>query len=282
VAKAFLISLLAVAFAGSAAASPFASDKKAQVDLVIDHMKAAPGDEVRIGVRFTMKPTWHIYWKNPGDAGTAPSFAWTLPEGVEASEPQFPVPVSFQGGGLTAYGYKETIIFPATLTVPANATPGSELTIELATDYLVCDPNVCIPESATARLTLPIAAEAEIDVEATNTLLAARGRLPMDQRAAREAGADILVAEPTRVIATLPEGATDVELFPLPPKNLEATPGDVVENPPGTNQYALPLRLRRLGNAQYRDFPAVVAWTTADGRRMGASITITGWMEGAR
>ena len=41
-----------------------------------------------------MKPDrgWHGYWSNPGDAGQGMQLDWTLPEGAQAGEPQYPVP----------------------------------------------------------------------------------------------------------------------------------------------------------------------------------------------
>ena len=33
------------------------------------------------GLYFKLEPGWHIYWKNPGDAGEPPHIQWTLPAG---------------------------------------------------------------------------------------------------------------------------------------------------------------------------------------------------------
>src|SRR5258708_11865765 len=51
----------------------------------------APG-LVDAGLYFKLESGWHVYWKNPGDAGQPPKIAWTLPNGVFAGPIKFPAP----------------------------------------------------------------------------------------------------------------------------------------------------------------------------------------------
>src|SRR5262245_51255782 len=37
--------------------------------LLVDQAQAVPGGRVRAGVLLKMDPGWHIYWRNPGEAG---------------------------------------------------------------------------------------------------------------------------------------------------------------------------------------------------------------------
>ncbi len=55
-----------------------------RTDIVADMQSIEPGRPFRVAVRFSVADTWHINWINPGDAGLAPSVAWTLPEGFIA------------------------------------------------------------------------------------------------------------------------------------------------------------------------------------------------------
>src|SRR5690606_13840664 len=111
------------ALAGQPGAGP-----KGQVSLVVPKTTVQPGETLQVGVRFTMAPEWHIYWKNPGDSGQAPNFRWSLPGGGasrmmrgsewSATDPQFPVPVRWvDAGGLVGFGYTGAVVFPAEVTI---------------------------------------------------------------------------------------------------------------------------------------------------------------------
>jgi thiol:disulfide interchange protein DsbD len=63
-----------------------------QVELIAD--RAAPGDSMRLGLKFDLEPGWHIYWQNPGDSGGPPEAAWTLPPGMMATGFEWPAPGS--------------------------------------------------------------------------------------------------------------------------------------------------------------------------------------------
>ena len=49
------------------------SSKRAVATLVSDTDAVQPGTPVRVGLRLRMADGWHTYWKNPGDAGAAPT-----------------------------------------------------------------------------------------------------------------------------------------------------------------------------------------------------------------
>jgi hypothetical protein len=58
----------------------------------------------------TISPTpgWHLYWENPGDNGSPPTFELTLPAGWQAGPTVYPRPeVSSMDGGVF-YGYSRT------------------------------------------------------------------------------------------------------------------------------------------------------------------------------
>ncbi len=77
-------------------------------------------------------PTWHVYWRNPGDSGLAPSLRLNLPEGFVAEGPlEFPRP-SVLGKTDIVYGYEGKVAllqrvrapkeFPAQQHITAKAT----------------------------------------------------------------------------------------------------------------------------------------------------------------
>jgi len=112
-----------------------------------------PGKALWLGLKIEHQPNWHTYWKNPGDSGLPTTLTWSLPEGVIAGDISWPTPKRLPIGPLMNYGYKDTLLLPVAVTVPANFT-GDSLDIELRADWLVCK-DVCIPESGNFVLKLP-------------------------------------------------------------------------------------------------------------------------------
>jgi thiol:disulfide interchange protein DsbD len=113
----------------------------------------APGKPVQLALRIEHQPNWHTYWKNPGDSGLPTTLSWTLPEGVQAGEPQWPTPKKLALGPLVNYGYDGVLLLPVALTLPPGfAAPTLE--VKLAAEWLVCK-DVCIPESGEFSLSLP-------------------------------------------------------------------------------------------------------------------------------
>ena len=53
---------------------------KVQARLVAEG-EAKPGASVWIALEEVIRPSWHTYWINPGDAGLATTIDWTLPPG---------------------------------------------------------------------------------------------------------------------------------------------------------------------------------------------------------
>ncbi len=66
----------------------------------------------RVGLYFKLEPGWHIYWKNPGDAGEPPHIQWTLPKGITVGPMQFPAPKRLPLGPLMDFGYEDEVLFP--------------------------------------------------------------------------------------------------------------------------------------------------------------------------
>lgn len=104
---------------------------------------------VTIALRFQIAPEWHLYWKNPGDAGLAPKAQWTLPEGFTVSDFQFPTPHKIATETAVDYGYDNELILLATLTPPK--TPTRNFTLKAELNWLVCRES-CIPGDATVEL----------------------------------------------------------------------------------------------------------------------------------
>lgn len=103
---------------------------------------------VALGLRLTLKPGWHTYWRNPGDSGEPPTLRLSTPQGAAAALVGWPVPERIDVGGIISYGHHGDTLFVARATLPAGATR-----IEADATWLVCE-KVCVPESGRFKLDL--------------------------------------------------------------------------------------------------------------------------------
>ena len=257
---------------------------KARIELIVPQTSVRPGETLAVGVKFIMEPGWHIYWKNPGDAGQPPCFEWSLPGGGASrmmrgsewtgTEPQYPVPVRWEdAGGIVGYGYTGTVVFPAEIKVPPSATPGQLVDVGVASNYMVCK-DVCLVEWASASVQLTVSAESALDEEAQDpaavkAIEEARQALPVPAQGAKiEAGEGGLVT----VTVPVPSGAKNVSFFPNPPGGLVVEDLETGTVPDG---FKAQFRLRTLAGAKVeaKAFEAVVGYDTNQGRR-GVSVEI--------
>ena len=82
--------------------------------------RSAPGETVWVALHLEMRPGWHVYWRNPGDAGLPPEIAWKLPSGFTAGEIAWPTPERFvDNDQIGNYGYAGSV----DLLVPVTGQP---------------------------------------------------------------------------------------------------------------------------------------------------------------
>jgi DsbC/DsbD-like thiol-disulfide interchange protein len=113
------------------------------VSLVSDVSSIKPGQSFHIGVHFVIAPPWHIYWKNPGDAGLPTRLSWQLPEAFSAGPINWPIPQVFmQAGNLIGYGYAGQALFVSQVTASANLSQ-KEIEFKADVHWLGCA-DVCV------------------------------------------------------------------------------------------------------------------------------------------
>jgi DsbC/DsbD-like thiol-disulfide interchange protein len=146
--------------------------------LLADVATLRPGQAFSLGVELRMKPGWHVYWKNPGDAGLPTAIEFVVPDGFVVGALQWPVPVRFdEPGGIVGYGYGESVMLIARVTAPPALAPGAPLRFGAKARWLSCE-KVCIPGKADLELALTAGAEA---ASANRALFDAwSARLPVD------------------------------------------------------------------------------------------------------
>src|SRR5204863_4386142 len=135
--------LLLVLLAGPAFAQAVVKTDNVRAELLSEVSTVKPGEPFWAGLRLTLRPKWHTYWKNPGESGLPTEIAWKLPAGTTAEPIVWPAPTLLDIGGVINYGYHDEVLLLARITPPADASG----TLSLAADanWLVCD-DVCIPE----------------------------------------------------------------------------------------------------------------------------------------
>lgn len=127
-----------------------------KVELLLDKESAQPGETVLAGLRMTMAPRWHTYWRNGGDVGFPTKIVWELPVGVTAGEIQWPVPHKIFANSLTSYEYGGEAVLLIPLKLGANAPVGSQEFTAKAS-WLECETGgSCVPAKGTAKATLQI------------------------------------------------------------------------------------------------------------------------------
>lgn len=136
-----------------------------------------PGGTAWMAVELAMKPGWHTYWRNPGDAGQPTDILWTLPEGYEAGGIAWPVPKPFTVEFITSYGYEDRVALLVPVTAPASAKPGETAKVTADVNWLACE-KICIPGEATLSIDLPVKADAPANGNAQDVFAAARAQMP--------------------------------------------------------------------------------------------------------
>lgn len=131
-----------------------AEESHVRARLVADVAELRAGESFRLGVLLEPEPGWHVYWRNPGEAGLATEIDYDLPEGFVHGGLGWPAPVHFeQPGGLAGYGYEDPVVLAAEVT--ASGAIGSSAPVTLEASWLACK-DVCVLGSAVLEAELPL------------------------------------------------------------------------------------------------------------------------------
>jgi thiol:disulfide interchange protein DsbD len=150
----FVLSVVLAAGLPARAASSSADADHVHVQLVVPEGYLYPGASNDAGLYFKLEPGWHIYWKNPGDAGLPPHIQWTMPKGITAGSMRFPAPKRLPLGPLMDFGYENEVLFPFNLVADKTIKAGS-VVLHANVDWLVCRAS-CIPGKADLETTIRI------------------------------------------------------------------------------------------------------------------------------
>jgi thiol:disulfide interchange protein DsbD len=146
-----------------------------RAELLIDVAAAAVEVPFRVGVLFELDRGWHLYWRNPGDAGLPTELRWEI-EAADLGPIAWPAPTVFRegDGALTTYGYAGSVL----LAQPAHLRPGPDRRpVRVTAEFLVCKVQ-CIPGRIELERELPVASVASPDAAARERFDEFAERLP--------------------------------------------------------------------------------------------------------
>lgn len=136
------------------------------------------GTPFTVAVHFELDPGWHNYWENAGDSGLPTTIDWTLPEGFEAGEIQWPVPGRIVAYPLVDYGYSHEVALLVEVTPPTDLAGATSVTLDALVDWLICE-TICLPAYAELSLEIPVSpGESRADPKWVPLFREARARLP--------------------------------------------------------------------------------------------------------
>ncbi|WEK47722.1 MAG: protein-disulfide reductase DsbD family protein [Candidatus Andeanibacterium colombiense] len=148
-----LLALFSLLLAAFAVAPAYANHMAAEL---VAKGPVSPGSSTELAIVMTPEPGWHGYWSNPGDAGYGMGLDWSLPPGWKAGEPEYPVPQTLLSYGLMNHVYEGPYALLVPLAVPKDAVPGSTVSVTLKAQWLVCNPQTCVPERGTLATVVKI------------------------------------------------------------------------------------------------------------------------------
>ncbi len=257
------------------AAAQIEPGPKVAARLIAERSIVAPGERVPVAFELKMKPGWHTYWINPGEAGAPTELKWKLPQGWQAAEIEWPYPKRLPVGPLMDYGYEGTVWLLTAVQAPQSAKSG-DITLNATGNWLVCR-EVCIPEDANLSLKLTVAEQGIANPVLAQQFAAARAKLPQvspwlaSYRAGDDKTLDIFLESPTLASAR-PVAAN---FFPLS----EGMINGFTEQKLGIADNGIVLRTEPGRKFSWRKFrstepelPGVIVLTSADGSVKALSI----------
>ena len=146
--------LLSLFLAAAAASAAPVRTEHVEAELVAERTAAEPGKTLTVALRLKIIPHWHTYWRNPGDSGEPTALEWKLPPGYAAGPIQWPAPRRLPAGPLMNFGYEDEVLHLVDIAVPATAA--GKVTLSAHARWLVCNPELCIPEGGNVSIELSI------------------------------------------------------------------------------------------------------------------------------
>ncbi len=150
-------------------------------DIVAEREGFSPGETTWFAVNQRVIDGWHVFWKNPGDAGLPLELTWDLPAGFDVGEIQHPIPEFIPVGPLASFAHEGAPVFLIPVTAPADAAMGAVIDIKIDALWQACE-EICVPEETTFMLSLPVVATAALNEDVKDIFARGRSALPEEKK----------------------------------------------------------------------------------------------------
>lgn len=150
-----------------------------KAELIQEEETIQPGQPFWVAVSLKVEDGWHVYWKNPGDAGIPLKVEWNLPAGFEAGPLQWPFPEKFTVADMVGFGYEKDVVFLSQITPPQQINSDEDLSLTAQVKWLVCSALTCQPGSASVTSPLKIAQQTPVpNANVKDFFAQARSKIP--------------------------------------------------------------------------------------------------------
>ena len=143
--------LFSLLFVPSTFGSNYHLDKRHKLTLISAYDYTGGLKSVTLGLYFQLVGDWKTYWRTPGQVGYKMRLNWSESTNVDSIKLHWPTPERFTTFNLESFGYSKEVVLPLTVVLQ-EPNKSSHVVIEI--DYLICNPQLCIPKKVTLELDL--------------------------------------------------------------------------------------------------------------------------------
>ncbi len=143
--------LFSLLFVPSTFGSNYHLDKRHKLTLISAYDSTGGLKSVSLGLYFQLVGDWKTYWRTPGQVGYKMRLNWSESTNVQSIKLHWPVPERFTTFKLESFGYSKEVVLPLTVVLKE---PNKLAHVVLEIDYLICNPELCIPKKVTLELDL--------------------------------------------------------------------------------------------------------------------------------
>ncbi len=138
-----------------AASSPWQGDGEVRARLVSATEATGNTDALSLGLEVELAPSFHTYWRAPGEAGLPPTIDTAASENdtgnLKSLALFYPAPQRLTSMDMDSIGYQGHVLFPLKAVL---RTPGKPLSLSASVQILICG-TMCLPKHFDLSLALP-------------------------------------------------------------------------------------------------------------------------------
>jgi len=219
---------------------PPSAEQITKLEVRADRDTVSPGETLHLAIYFESRPTWHVYWRNPGEGAAAPEIEVTAPEGFTVGEPRWPRPILKNTAVGDTFILEGRVALIVPITAPKDLTISDQpLLFRADVTWAVCDDNMCLFGQGRRDVRVTAAetpaTKTNPDITRRIELLPRRGELAGDARIEQRGD---------RLHLSVPAHGKDVAtFFPLRSSGVEYAPAEI-ERRGDRIHVMVPMRIR--------------------------------------